>query len=65
MTKYDQLQTVLDKMYEASNNPDKEEAHWDADMLLLDALMVLATTTKHAMIGEIIEVYRHVGKWYA
>lgn len=63
----EKLAVILEKMKEAAENSDYEDAHGDADDLLVSALITIAAYDKDiaGVIGEIISAYAQVGKWYS
>ena len=54
----DNYKEILEKMKALKNDEDFENAHYDADNLLIEFLEDLGC-------NELVEAWHEVGKWYA
>ena len=60
------MKEILRKMESLEHNSDYEEAHGDADDLLVETVVELAKThSDKIMACKIVAAYGKVGKWYA
>lgn len=60
------LTSLVESMREAQQNGDIEDAHWNADQCLLDAVEMLADFCGLGEQGKtLLDTYAEVPKWYA
>jgi hypothetical protein len=61
----DRIKELLEQMKQQSQSGDTEDAHVQADWILVKTLQALATDETRADIDEMIQIWDDMDKWYA
>lgn len=59
------LDNIILALEELAESGDPEQAHYEADCLLIEALESMEDTTGYGRFDEIRDAFQQVPKWYA